>query len=186
MCELLRTELDGAGEEPGTLRVFDLGAGNGIMGERLRELGVELVIGADILPEAALAAARDRPGTYHDYHVVDLTALTPAQRDMLREHEFNALTCIAALGFGDIPPACFRAAFNLLADDGWVVLTIKEGFLADSDTSGFAGLLRDAIKDGSFEVVNSQVYRHRLSTSGAPLHYTGMIGRKRKDLLETG
>ncbi|MBO0874515.1 MAG: class I SAM-dependent methyltransferase [Pseudonocardia sp.] len=182
MCDFLRVELDRAGEDPGTLRVFDLGAGNGIMGERLRELGVAFVVGADILPEAASAAARDRPGTYRDYHVLDLTVLTPAQREMLSEYEFNALTCVAALGFGDIPPACFRAAFNLLADDGWVALTIKEGFLADSDTSGFAGLLRDAIKDGSFEVVDSQVYRHRLATNGVPLHYTAMIGRKRSDL----
>jgi predicted TPR repeat methyltransferase len=182
MCDFLRAELDKAGEEPNALRVFDLGAGNGIMGERLRTLGAAFVVGADILPEAAAAAGRDRPGIYRDYHVLDLTALSAEQRTMLREYEFNALTCIAALGFGDIPPACFRAAYNVLADDAWVALTIKENFLADSDTSGFAGLLRDAIKDGSFEVVDSRVYRHRLSTSGEPLHYTGMIGRKRTDL----
>ncbi|WP_245645386.1 methyltransferase domain-containing protein [Pseudonocardia acaciae] len=182
MCDFLHAELDRAGVEPGELRALDLGAGNGIMGEQLRKLGVAFVVGADILPEAARAAGRDRPGTYRDYHVLDMTALTADQRAMLGEYRFNALSCIAALGFGDIPPACFRTAFNLVADGGWVALTIKEGFLTDSDTSGFAGLLRDAIKDGSFEVAGSRVYRHRLATSGGPLHYTGMIGRKRADL----
>lgn len=182
MCDFLRTELKKAGTEPSTLRVFDLGAGNGIMGEELGKLGVHFVVGADILAAAARAADRDRPGTYRDYHVLDLTALSPAQLTMLRGYEFNVLTCIAALGFGDIPPDCFRAAFNLLTEDSWVALNIKEGFLAETDTSGFSRLLREAMRSGVLEVTDSRVYRHRLATNRAPLHYTGIVGRKRGQL----
>ena len=47
--------------DPATLRALDLGAGNGIVAEYLRRIGVDTVIGADIIPEAAMAATRDRP-----------------------------------------------------------------------------------------------------------------------------
>jgi predicted TPR repeat methyltransferase len=180
--ELLGRELAKAGVDPGELRVFDLGAGNGIMGEELRELGVGCVVGADILAAAAKAAARDRPDTYRDYHVLDLTKLSAQQHQLLDGYEFNALTCIAALGFGDIPTACFRTAFNLVADGGWVALNIKEDFLSARDNSGFATLIKESIRSGVFEVLGSEVYQHRLATNRTPLHYAALVGRKRADL----
>ncbi|HEY2206584.1 MAG TPA: methyltransferase domain-containing protein [Pseudonocardia sp.] len=182
MCEFLRGKLEQAGVPPGQLRVFDLGAGNGIMGEELAKLGVDCVVGADILPEAAAAAERDRPDVYRGYHVADLTALTDGQRTELDSYGFNAMTCIAALGFGDIPTECFRTAYNLLDEGGWVILNIKEDFLADSDTTGFAGMLHRAIDSGALEVVDTTLYQHRLATNGSPLNYTAMIARKRSDL----
>lgn len=182
MCEFLAECLEQAGERPDRLRVLDLGAGNGIMGEELAKLGVDFAVAADILPEAAEAAHRDRPEAYRDYHVLDLTALTEGQRDSLRSYRFNALTCIAAVGFGDIPPECYRTAYNLVEDGGWIVLNIKKDFLTDEDPSGFAGLLRDAVHHNALEVAGSRVYRHRLATNLEPLHYTGFVGRKRADL----
>jgi hypothetical protein len=119
---------------------------------------------------------------YRDYYVVDMIALTPAQRAELDGYQFNALSCIAALGFGDIPTECFRTAVRLIADGGWVALTIKPNFLDDGDTSGFAALLRSAVREGALEVVASADYRHRLDTSREPVHYTGLIARKHADL----
>ena len=52
--------------------MLDLGAGNGMVGEALREHGFEEITGVDITPEAGEAAERDRPGVYADYHVCDL------------------------------------------------------------------------------------------------------------------
>ena len=66
------------------LRVLDVGAGNGMVGEEIRTLGVETVHGIDILPEAAAATRRDRPDVYDDYLVADLTDLSPEQHDVLR------------------------------------------------------------------------------------------------------
>ncbi|MBT5632856.1 MAG: methyltransferase, partial [Nitrospina sp.] len=43
------------------LRVLDLGAGNGMMGEELKKRGISRLIGIDIIPEAYDAAIRDRP-----------------------------------------------------------------------------------------------------------------------------
>ncbi|MEZ5267778.1 MAG: class I SAM-dependent methyltransferase [Microthrixaceae bacterium] len=71
VASILRSAVEQAGEQPTTLRVLDLGAGNGIMGEELRRLGVARVIGADIIAEARDAYLRDRPGLYDDFLVCD-------------------------------------------------------------------------------------------------------------------
>ncbi|HEX2297823.1 MAG TPA: methyltransferase domain-containing protein, partial [Pseudonocardiaceae bacterium] len=123
-------QLQRCGGRPEQLHVLDLGAGNGIMGEKLVELGVGSVVGVDILPEAKRAAQRDRPGVYRAYHVLDLAQLSPGARYALHRPRPNTLTCVAALGFGDIPPRCFTTAFNLITDGGWVVFTIKDDFLS--------------------------------------------------------
>ncbi|MEA2231905.1 MAG: hypothetical protein QOD83_1721 [Solirubrobacteraceae bacterium] len=52
-----------------SLRVLDLGAGNGVVGELLRAHGVELHVGADGILAARDAAERDRPGLYAEYVV---------------------------------------------------------------------------------------------------------------------
>ena len=46
------------------------------------------------------------------------------------------MTTVAALGFGDIPPDAFAAAFNLVEDGGHVAFTIKEDFIATLTTAG--------------------------------------------------
>ncbi|HYZ09701.1 MAG TPA: methyltransferase domain-containing protein [Pseudonocardiaceae bacterium] len=178
----LGEELERAEVPPGELRVLDLGAGNGIMAHELAELGVEYVVGVDLLPEAAAAAERDRPDAYRDYRVLDMSALPAGEREALRRHRPNALTCVAALGFGDIPPECFLTAFDLIEPDGWIVFTIKEDFLSEGDTSGFSRLISEAVDGGKLELAWTQRYPHRLATDGTPLRYTGVIGRKRAPL----
>ena len=182
MVGLLQDALGGSGVEAGSLRVLDLGAGNGIMAEELTAVGVPYAVGVDILPEAREAAERDRPGLYADYHVADLTALPAAERDALAEHQLNALTVVAALGFGDIPPAAFRTAYDLVDDGGWIVLTIKDAFLAETDTSGFGGMIGESIRSGALEVVRRERFQHRLATDSTPLLYEGIIARKRAPL----
>lgn len=176
------TQLRRCAVPPEELHVLDLGAGNGIMGEKLAGLGVASVVGVDILPEARRAAQRDRPSVYSAYHVLDMSHLSPAARYALHQPRPNSLTCVAALGFGDIPPRCFTTAFNLITDGGWVVFTIKDDFLSDADTTGFARLISDAVEDGLLELLWTERYQHRLATDRTPLRYTGVVGRKRGDL----
>jgi predicted TPR repeat methyltransferase len=185
-CARLMAAMRAAGADPGRLRVLDLGAGNGIVGETLVRDGVELVVGVDILPEARAAAERDRPGVYADYLVADMSRLTAAERDRLAGHRLNALTCVAALGFGDIPPESFRSAYNLLPDGAWVAFTIKEDFLSDADTSGFAGMIRDAVKDELLRVADMRGFEHRRATNGQPLRYMAVIGNKAADIPPPG
>jgi predicted TPR repeat methyltransferase len=178
----LEATISQAGIEPASLRVLDLGAGNGMVGEELAEMGVESVVGVDIIDAAAGATERDRPGVYEDYVVTDMARLTGRQRDRMRRFEFNCLTCVAALGFGDIPPNAFRAAYNLVTDGGFIAFNIKDEFLNGKDTSGFAELIESMCQDGTVVVLKRERYRHRLSTNGDPLHYVAMIAVKERDL----
>jgi predicted TPR repeat methyltransferase len=167
-----------AGEQ---LRAFDVGAGNGMVAEQLDQIGTDLIVGVDILPEAAQAAERDRPGLYEAYHVLDLTDIPEDVHKELEEGRFNCLVTVAALGFGDIPPEAFAAAFNLVEDGAWVAFNIKSRFLNDDEgETGFAELINTMLDDGTLELCEEREYRHRLSTSGEPLHYVAMVARKRK------
>jgi SAM-dependent methyltransferase len=179
---LLEERLTEAGVTPAALRVLDLGAGNGMVAEELRAMGAEALVGVDILPEAEAAAARDRPGVYDDYVVCDLTEPDPTCVERLRDFGATALTTVAALGFGDIPPRAFATAFDYLGQDGWVAMTIKDDFLTDEDPSGFSLLIRRMHAAGVLEVVTDHVYQHRLAVSGQPLHYHAYIARKRGEI----
>ena len=104
VADLLGEHLRATGRDCSELTVFDVGAGNGMVGEQLESLGVPTIVGADIIEAAAEATERDRPGIYDDYLVVDLTDIPRDARDELEARRFNCLVTVAALGFGDIPP----------------------------------------------------------------------------------
>jgi predicted TPR repeat methyltransferase len=179
---LLSRALTEQGIDPAGLRVLDVGAGNGMVGEEIRALGAGTVHGVDIIEEAASAAARDRPDVYDGYLVADLTALTPVQRAELAAHRFNAMTTVAALGFGDIPPAAFTTAFNLVETSGLVAFTIKEDFVAEHDSTGFSRLIKRMFAEEVITLIADEHYRHRLSVRGEPLYYIAFVARKLRDI----
>ncbi len=167
---------------PAELSVVDVGAGNGMVGEQLRAIGVRGLVGVDIIPEARTAANRDRPALYDGYVVADLCHLTDDQKERLSARNPNCLTTVSALGFGDIPTKAFKAAFDLISTPGWLAFNIKETFLNGKDESGFSRLIC-AMSDR--EIIQIQAYRrysHRLSIEGVPLNYVAMVARKQKAL----
>jgi predicted TPR repeat methyltransferase len=179
VCGLLSEELDGVVDHE-HLRVFDVGAGNGMVGEELARRGVETIVGVDIIDEAAAATERDRPGVYDAYYVLDLTDIPDETRVELEARRFNCLTTVAALGFGDMPPLAFAEAYNLIAEGGWVAFNIKHRFIADDEEpSGFARLIGRMIDDGRLEVGAERRYRHRIAVNGEPLYYVAIAARKR-------
>ena len=178
VCGLLAEQLTAGGYDPSDQVVLDLGAGNGMVGECLTKMGCGTVVGVDIIPEAAEAAERDRPGAYAAYVVGDLTDPSPEVREALGRHRFGVLTTVAALGFGDIPAAAFHYAYDLLKPGGWLAFCIKEDFLEETEPSGFTTLIRNLLDSGELETFAERRYRHRLSARGEPLHYVAMVGRK--------
>lgn len=183
VCELLGEVLQAQGRDPAELSVIDVGAGNGMVGEALRALGVGSVVGVDILPEAKKATERDRPGVYADYRAIDLTAVTATDDEYFRSVGFNCLTTVAALGFGDIPPAAFAQAYNYVRPGGLVAFTIKEDFLQAFDGTGFSRLIRRMLNDGVLADPSAQRrYRHRLAVSGEPLYYVAYVAEKVADI----
>ena len=182
VCSLLERVLREHDVAPNELRVLELGAGNGMVGEELEHRGVAEIVAVDILEEAAEAAARDRPGVYDAYKVIDLTSPPDRARHDLERQEFNCLVTVAALGFGDIPPEAFAAAYDLIELGGWAAFNIKEDFLQRDDNSGFGQMIRQALDDGALELVDDHRYRHRLAVDGQPIHYVALIARKRSAL----
>jgi predicted TPR repeat methyltransferase len=169
----------------GDLRVLDVGAGNGMVGEEIRALGVGAIHGVDIIEEAARAAVRDRPAVYDSYLVADLTDLDLGQREALLADRLNTMTTVAALGFGDIPPAAFTSAFNLISTPGLLAFTIKENFVAADDASGFHRLIQRMLAEQVITPLAEEHYRHRLSVHGEPLYYIAYVARKLRDIPES-
>ena len=175
---LLQEQLD----DPGSLVALDVGAGNGLVGEQLQRLGVRSIVAVDIIPEAARAAERDRPGLYSDYVVCDLTQMSEDERARVSAGPPNCLTLVAALGFDDIPPRAFAEAYNVVENGAWIAFNVKADFLERVDESGFRGLIRRMVREEIFEQVADRRYIHRLSIAGDPLEYVALVGRKRADV----
>lgn len=182
VAEVLRYSVSQSQQPFNGLRVLDLGAGNGMVGEELKKYGVSRLVGADIIPEARDATERDRPGIYDAYYVVDFANLADDEREDLRAWSPDALVCVAALGFGDIPASAFLEAFNMIAKSGWIAFNIKETFLDRSDDSGFSRLIRELLFSEYLDLYHLQRYRHRFSIEGEPLYYFAIGGKKNGDV----
>lgn len=181
VCDLLGEALRDGGAKPEKLTALDFGAGNGMVGELLDEIAIGEIVGVDLLPEARDAAHRDRPGLYEAYYALDLTQLTPEQRRDLMRHDFDLMTCVAALGFGDIPELAFAEAFNLVGSPGWIAFNIRDRF-AEQETSGFGGLIARMYREGILKERTCTRYTHRVSVSGEPLEYDAVVAEKHADI----
>lgn len=172
------------GLHTGPLRVLDLGAGNGMVGEELKKVGTEAILGADILEEARQAAERDRPGVYDDYVACDLREPSTVVLERLRAFRPNCLASVAALGFGDVPPRVYFNALALIPIGGLLAFNIKSDFLDGRYSFGFSELIRRMVGEQAIRFESMQRYRHRLDVRGEPLFYTAIIATKLADVPE--
>ncbi len=185
VVDVLKYVVKQSGMSMSELRVLDVGAGNGIVGEVLKQHDVSRVIGIDIIEEAREAAQRDRPGVYDAYYVMDLCNMSDEQQSDVASWSPDGLVSVAALGFGDIPAAAFLQAFNMVGDGGCVAFNLKETFFDRSDTSGLSHLVREMIFANYLDMYHLQRYRHRLSMEGIPLYYFAIGGRKRANVPDS-
>lgn len=178
VTKILYQTLENSQSRFSELRVLDVGAGNGIVGEALSSLGVARLVGLDISQAACDSADRDRGGVYDAYYVVDLTNLSPEIKEEVKSWQFNCMVTVAALGFDDIPIKAFLEAFNIISDNGWVAFNIKETFLDNKDKTGFSLFIKNLIVSEYLDIYHLERYMHRLSIDGQPLYYYALVGKK--------
>ena len=166
----------GSGLAAGDLRVFDLGAGNGVVGEELVRRGVRVLVGLDNVEEAREASERDRPGLYAEYLVGDLSS-HPRVPGAIEEHGLNCLVAVGALGMGHIAAQSFDAAWRRFPDGSWLGVTVPEQ-LVDPGTSDFGDYLEEETSAGRLEVTSRERYRHRLLMDGSEVFYVAIVGRR--------
>ncbi|AOX00090.1 methyltransferase type 11 [Moorena producens PAL-8-15-08-1] len=174
-----------AGETVEDLVLLEVGAGSGMVGKALVDLGVKSVTGIDILPEAAEAAAREYPGVYENYYVEDLTNLSHTAREGLNSQSFNGLVCGSALGFNHIPAQGWATAFNAIAPNGWIAFNVQKERWEDKSSASFLAWHPWVGKTDIFEIVETHEYQHRFHLDGRPLYYIAIIGKKRGNIPES-
>lgn len=167
---------EGEGVAPGTLRAFDLGAGNGVVGEELRNRAVVVVAGADDIVEARDAAHRDRPGLYAHYLVGELLDVG-AVADLVRRDELTALVAAGAVGEGHVPVDDLGAVWGAFGRGSFLAITLKDGGpeTGDHDVADVDAMVEAA---GDTRVVVRRRFRHRRSMAGADLYYLVLVARK--------
>jgi hypothetical protein len=174
----LATMLIDAAGAPAKLRVFDLGAGNGVAGEELARAGATVALGSDNIPEARDAALRDRPGVYEEYLVGELGDL-PEPAALVGDRDLNAMVCAGALGMGHIPATAFGAIWDAFPSGALFSASVHED-LADPGTSDFGDWLAEVTAEGgTTELVARERIFHRETMAGDPIHYVAVVARKR-------
>lgn len=182
LSDLFERELNKTGTQASSLKVLEIGAGNGLVAQQLQNMGVPKIVGLDILMEAKIAAYRDRPNLYNNYYALDLTDMPADIVEEIQKEGLNTLVSVAALGFDDIPPLAYANAFNLINEKGWVAFNIKDQFLQNLDSTGFSKLLRRMMDEGILQVLDQLKYTHRQSISGEPLDYYAIIAQKNSNI----
>ena len=166
-----------AGVEPDELGVFDLGAGNGVMGEELRARGITRLVASDNIAAARDAALRDRPGLYAEYLVGDTDDL-PQVGELIRTQQLNCLVAAGALGLGHISAGSFHRLWSAFPADAWFAVSVNEE-LAKPEASDFGDYLAEFERRGDWgEIVLRERFRHRLTMDGDPIHYLAIAARK--------
>ena len=164
------------GREPTDLRAFDLGAGNGVVGEELTARGVTVVVGADGIAEARDAAHRDRPGMYEHYLVGERLDGAEVAR-LVHEERLDALVAAGAVGEGHVPVDALAELWSAFPSGSVLGLTLKDGGegSGDHDVPDVEGML--AGFDDTTVVVRRR-FRHRLSMAGDELYYVVLAATK--------
>jgi hypothetical protein len=181
IAAMLGAALDDLGRDRATARVIDVAAGNGVSGEALAAAGMLPVLGTDLEPAARPAALRDRPGIYGEYLTLDLTALTPAQTEHLRELHADAVTCVSPVGSGprQVPPEALGAIARLLAPDALTV-HLYDPRHGRPDAIDEAFWRRELGADTTAQRLEHRRYLHRFRVTGAPYEMEAAVWRLRR------
>ena len=181
MPALLVEKVTEVGLSVNGLKILEIGAGSGLFGQALAKQGVTSIIGVDQLPEAAVAANREFPGIYQEYIVDDLSKLSQSTQNKLEQLKLNCLVCCSAIGKGHIPVAVFKAALNLIQEEGWVMFNVSKTIYDNQiNPCEFICFYREAISQGTLKVHQTHVYEHRRFFNGKTVQNVAILARKQR------
>lgn len=159
------------------LRAFDLGAGNGVVGEELRDRGVTVVAGADGVDEARDAAHRDRPGLYAHYLVGERLDVDEV-RTLVRDEGLTALVAAGAVGEGHVPVDALAQLWDAFPPGSFLALTLAGGE-GGRDATDVEQMIADtAASEHPSRTVVRRPFRHRVSMAGDELYYLVLVAVK--------
>lgn len=185
LSSLLIDKVTQAGGDVKDLIVLEVGAGSGMLGQALADLGVKSITGIDILPEAAQAAKRECLGVYENYYVEDLTNLSEKALDTLSSRGFNCMVCASALSSNHIPPLALATAFNLIAPNGSIAFNVQKEGWEEKGEASFVARNPWVAETDIFEIAQKHDYQHRFHMDGRPLYYKATIGTKRANIQKS-
>ncbi|MET0187863.1 MAG: hypothetical protein ABW212_02620 [Pseudonocardia sediminis] len=164
---------EAAGERVTGLRAFDLGAGNGVVGEELTARGVTVVVGADGIAEARDAAHRDRPQLYRHY-LVGQRLDSGEVLNLVADEGLNALVAAGAVGQGHVPVEALGELWDAFGSGSHLALTVSD-VDGRSDLADVEAMLA---RRSTTRVLIRRHFRHRLSMAGAELFYVVLVAVK--------
>jgi hypothetical protein len=159
------------------LRAFDLGAGNGVVGEELRARGVTVVAGADGVDEAREAAHRDRPGLYAHYLVGERLDVDEV-RALVRDEGLTALVAAGAVGEGHVPVDALAQLWDAFPPGSFLALTLAGGESGQDATDVEQMVAATAGTEHASRTVVRRPFRHRVRMAGDELHYLVLVAVK--------
>ena len=164
------------------IRVIELGAGNGVFAEELKNnTHVDYIMGVDINPIAKKAAMRDRPELYDDYLISDIALLKESTIKTIREKKFDFLVIPSALALAHIPVKSLSKIIDMLPKNAHFVFNLKRKIVSDffvkCPESGCFLFKEDEIND-QVKNVHHEEYIHRYNFSGEPYYYMCFIYKK--------
>jgi len=168
---------EGEGRSADGLRAFDLGAGNGVVGEELRRRGVTVVAGADGVAEAREAAHRDRPGLYDHYLVGERLDVDEVTR-LVRDEQLTALVAAGAVGEGHVPVDSLAQLWDAFPPGSFLALTLAGDESGQDATDIEKMIAATGRAEHPSRTVVRRPFRHRVSMAGDELRYLVLVAVK--------
>lgn len=106
-----------------TIKVLDCGAGTGLVGKELYNLGFTNIVGLDISPESLRVA--EQKGVYKKL----ICAEVGKEAMPFNDNEFDALVCSGCILPGHMRPACFREWVRIVKPGGTIAWTMRPCYI---------------------------------------------------------
>ncbi|MEM9922999.1 MAG: methyltransferase domain-containing protein [Cyanobacteria bacterium P01_D01_bin.50] len=157
------------------LSILDVGAGNGISGKALTNLGVTSIFGLDIIPESTQATQRDYPGVYQQYYVEDLACLSEQTYQELKNKKLNVLLFSGSLYH--LPFKALCSALSLLEGGGWLAITLRTSEMKQIKSENARYLFETLVNRKALKIIAEKEYQQRLTISGKPMMGVAIIAK---------